>query len=603
MTFLINIANKIIVFLDLKLMKALGIINLDYGLIRYLFKIISAYIVSVDINGYLHIENRDKGETLIHRIVLEYYSKFDEKLRKALQNTDLEVNHKNKLTWDNRLENLEILTKENNLKHKYNKNYEVYISTEYLINIQNKLKNKKEYEKDKRYIQNVNRINNKVLLKESNNLQALYDNLYLSFNSITKCFNKNILKHINSNTLNYINNTLFPYTKNNLFNKYINFNSEYIFQNYNYKNIIERTFIEELIYYFHKYILFNLVHKNLKLLIQNKNKNLTKLLIKWNLLNLNYKSNPNKTFDLPIIHNILLDLYKMLLHGNIHFIIYKNQIIVNVPIKHLFCTRKVTNSFTILYYLEFLTKLPTLNKPNKNYIDSLNKDDRAKYYYFYNTHKLHESSHFILNKFTPELIKLANEKAEILLDADINKTSHYIMQENIGQEIADTLYKNPVCKSNTKRAEITANDINDILRNVFVEIESFGFYTVDEIIEHLKIINIRRLEKGEDFNEIYANCDRFVRSTLSNIPKTKQLLKDLNLKYVSLNKATIENIIKFQEKNNATLESVYDLHYNQKVIILKKLYKGGQAHGKCLHHKRSSKKTTQNRKNNKKLHR
>ena len=71
----------------------------------------------------------------------------------------------------------------------------------------------------------------------------------------------------------------------------------------------------------------------------------------------------------------------------------------------------------------------------------------------------------------------------------------------------------------------------------------YGYLTVAEIFEELYYLNITRKANCEEYNKIHKNCDRFIRSTLSNIPETKTLLKDLNLTYKTLNNKTIESII------------------------------------------------------------
>lgn len=163
MTAIVNIANEIVLLVDMKLIKAIGIIDLDYGLIKYLLKILSEYSISVDRHKYLHIENRLDGATLVHRIILEYYAKYDKKLRQALEDNKLEVNHIDKNVWNNKLENLEIVTKADNLKHRYNKDYEVYLTSSYICEIQEKLKNKSNYRKNKMQIENAAKKNDEML--------------------------------------------------------------------------------------------------------------------------------------------------------------------------------------------------------------------------------------------------------------------------------------------------------------------------------------------------------------------------------------------------------------------------------------------------------
>lgn len=117
MNIILNIQNKFILIYDIKSLQIVNVIDLDYGLIRYLTNILSKYVISKNAYGYLQIENISGDNTYLHRINLEYYSKFNVKLYSIRTNPIYEVNHINKNVWDNRLENLEIVTKKGNLLH------------------------------------------------------------------------------------------------------------------------------------------------------------------------------------------------------------------------------------------------------------------------------------------------------------------------------------------------------------------------------------------------------------------------------------------------------------------------------------------------------
>ena len=119
MSFIINLMGKFIVLFSMKTKRIVALIENDCGLIRYILKILRRYEISED-NGYLKFENR-RGEVYLHRIIMEYYGQFNVKLFTILNNTEMyEINHKNKMKWDNRLENLEFVTKRGNQRHKRN---------------------------------------------------------------------------------------------------------------------------------------------------------------------------------------------------------------------------------------------------------------------------------------------------------------------------------------------------------------------------------------------------------------------------------------------------------------------------------------------------
>ena len=150
----------------------LGLIENDYGLIRYILKIIEEYTFSFNECCYVQIENKKNGQTLLHRIILEYYSQFDDKLFTILNNEHYEVNHKNKKVWDNRLENLEIVTHLGNMLHKEEKEYssEIVMTTEELLKIREERKMTDEYRKDKVYLDRIGKENDDILLNNSSYL-------------------------------------------------------------------------------------------------------------------------------------------------------------------------------------------------------------------------------------------------------------------------------------------------------------------------------------------------------------------------------------------------------------------------------------------------
>ena len=49
--------------------------------------------------------------------------------------------------------------------------------------------------------------------------------------------------------------------------------------------------------------------------------------------------------------------------------------------------------------------------------------------------------------YTDELLKEANNKAKDLLSLNLNKISYFLVRQEFGEEIADSIYKNLKCKS------------------------------------------------------------------------------------------------------------------------------------------------------------
>ena len=80
-----------------------GIIDVDYSLIRYLGQATEINDININNCGYPIIKRKDNRTTTLGRFILEYYSKYDERLKELLENEDYEVNHINRNKLDNRI--------------------------------------------------------------------------------------------------------------------------------------------------------------------------------------------------------------------------------------------------------------------------------------------------------------------------------------------------------------------------------------------------------------------------------------------------------------------------------------------------------------------
>jgi len=222
MNFIIDISEEFVILVNIETIKVLAIVDKDFGLIRYITKITSQYIFDTNKSGYVQVPNRQEGQTLLHRIILEYYSQFDVKLFTVLNNEDYEVNHKNKLVWDNRLENLEIVTHLGNMLHKEGKDYstEIVMTTDELLKVRDERITTKQYKLHELHFDKVSSRND-VILRENKNYLDLFENLYLRFNSITFYSTKNT--HTSTDTIDreYLEHKIFSSSTSNLFYKYI----------------------------------------------------------------------------------------------------------------------------------------------------------------------------------------------------------------------------------------------------------------------------------------------------------------------------------------------------------------------------------------------
>ena len=135
--------------------KNVGIIDTDYSLLRYLGKETTYRTININRSGYPTITREDNTTTTLGRFILEYYSRYDEHLKQILNNADFEINHKNRNKLDNRIENLEIVTHSDNVKHVYGTSYNVAYSTEQLKQLQEQNLQQKQQVIDEKYLKRM----------------------------------------------------------------------------------------------------------------------------------------------------------------------------------------------------------------------------------------------------------------------------------------------------------------------------------------------------------------------------------------------------------------------------------------------------------------
>ena len=348
MNFIIDILEKFVILADIEIRKILAIVDKDFGLIRHITEITREYIFDTNKSGYVQVPNRQKGQTLLHRIILEYYAQFDVKLFTVLNNENYEVNHKNRVVWDNRLENLEIVTHLGNMLHKEGKDYstEIVMSTEELLKIREEGKTTNEYRKDKLYIDRAGRKNNNIL-KSKNGYQDLFKTLYLRFSNGIVCeadITHTLTDTINREELEY---KLFYYKKSHILYKYIE--NETI-NNSSSSNIAKyiNSFISNIVSEYKIFYVTNVLNNNIKLLFEQiKRKNLLKVYNKYKIYN----------SDLEQTHNLLPTLFLDIKRELAQFTIYKNEILLAYKVCNLSGYRKY-DTFRIIYLLGLLKRLP-----------------------------------------------------------------------------------------------------------------------------------------------------------------------------------------------------------------------------------------------------
>ncbi len=552
MNFIINLVGKFIILFDMKDKGAVGLIENDFGLIKYFLKILRRYIVTVDKSGYLKFENK-KGEVCVHRIVMEYYAQFDDKLFTILNNTgEYEINHKNKMKWDNRLENLEFVTKSGNQKHRIGKRYddEIVMSSEEIIEIKNKLMKQKQYQADKKYLEKVSAINKEILSSKNIHWYSdsrLYDNAYIKFSNKTKHILQITSNTININTLLYFNYIIYIYLKNTFYST-----------NYT-KSIIQDININYDIYRCR-----SICKNNIKLLLKYYKKSSTfrKLCNKYKLINHIVKPNKtkkdNKSLNYDdyynikkLNYNILMDLYYNLITGSLLSKFYKNQLFISVSVKDVIYTYKKYNSFKVLYYVELLKRQQVQFNPTS-----------------------HTVSAFLIPEYTDDLFNSTILPLSTkLYEQDLTKITHTIIAKNDGVEKAQNVYRNSNSKTKTEKDFLTIEDIKTVLLSSTIQdkIITYGFITIKDIRKQLQVLNEERKQNGLIFREVKESDDRFITGIVRNVTEIKEILKDLKVEYTILTNKTKEKIKLYQFLQQVEEVTTNGLTFNSRIIVLKKL--------------------------------
>lgn len=554
MNFIINIFGKYMVIVDLNNRTVISIIEYDYGLVKYLNKILSEYTADNQNRGYIHFDNKN-GETYLHRIILEYYSQFNTKLCKLLSNKSYEVNHINKKVWDNRLENLELVTRTGQERHKCGLKYdgEIVMTTEEILNIKNMLLKNKQYQSDKKYLEKVSHAVNQAFKGNIHYIELkIFDNPYVRFNNLKGQLLKSIEKAGGISTYEGV--------------KYINFYIE------------ENTFFEEykthvLIVNYNKYRYKKIIIHNLRLIRKyyKQNRYFKMVCNKYNLLNIEEEIEEESEDDSEeslkvhlgdnlklISRNIIIDLF-INIFESMPLKFYKNQLYMMLSIKDVIITKGKYNSMRVLYLLKLL-----IRKKSKCYrkCSELREETAVSSFFIYKYTDEMFKSHII--PISKKLIKL-----------NLSTITYTIIEKNFSTEIADFVYQSPTRKKISQKSLVTISDIEKIFSSFLLnKIRKYGYITISDIrCELIKINNIRRNNR-KDYIKIRDKDNAFISKMIRNITEIKDCMKGLKIDYKMINKKTRAKIEEYQKKNGIKKVTIKKVGYRQRIIILKKLYRG-----------------------------
>lgn len=509
-----------------------GIIDVDYSLIRYIGQATEINDININNCGYVTIKRKDNTTTTLGRFILEYYSKYDDKLEKILGNKEYEINHLNKDKLDNRIENLEIVTHQDNIRHSNGLDYEIIYTSEELKQLQELNKKKDKQKIDKQYL---------------NRISGLFLKMYKSYIENKECkLNIRILKccylKFNNNKIN-----------SNIKEQEIRESKDITTLNkYKLMTIFCTNFIKEILQKKKQYIYRKIVDNNISLLNRyiERYTTIEEILKKYKIIDKDFKE--ELKFDKSNSRNILLDFYEDIYQFN-WYVIENGNILLTVNIRNFIFVRGKYKAFLILYLLGLLKRQNDISKPNT-----------------ISNCLVHTPSFIHIPFYTDELLKQVNNIAKDLLSLNLNKFSYFLIRQEFGEEIADSIYKNKKSKSNYKYGLRAKEDIIEFIKTD-KDILNFGFMTVEEIFDHIQGLNVQRKIKGEEYNNIYNSFINFIKSLLLYNTDTKKRLDELSFTYISLNSKIIENIKNYQKEQGFNFS--ISLKPKQKVIVMKKLIK------------------------------
>lgn len=510
-----------------------GIIDVDFSLIRYLGQ--ATEIKDIDINncGYVIIKRKDNTTTTLGRFILEYYSKYDNRLKEILENKEYEINHINRDKLDNRIENLEIVTHQDNIKHSKGLNYDIIYKSEDLKLLQEMNKKEKKQEIDKQYL---------------NRISGLFFKLYNSYMENKKC--KLEIKILKCCYLKFNNNK----TKSNIKEQNIRESKKLTtLKQYKLMSNFHTNFIKEILQKKKQYIYKKVVLDN-NITLLNRYierypalKNISK---KSKIIDKDFKE--KLKFDKSNSRNILLDFYEDIYKLN-WYVIENGNILLTVNIRNFINVKGKYKAFLTLYLLGLLKRQNDISKPNT-----------------ISNRLVHTPSFIHIPFYTDELLKQANNIAKDLLSLNLNKFTYFLIRQEFGEEIADSIYKNKKSKSNYKYGLRAKEDILEFIKTD-KDILNFGFMKVEEIFEHIQGLNVQRQIRGEDYNKICNGFINFIKSLLLYNTDTKKRLEELGFIYISLNSKIIQNIQKYQKEQGFNFP--FSLKPKEKAIVMKKLIK------------------------------
>lgn len=506
-----------------------SIINTNYSLIRYLTKLLDVNSIYTNNYGYVCLKRKDGTTSSLQRIIMEFYSEFDEKIKQLL-NENNEVDHINNIKIDNRVDNFQILKHQDNILKIYNNRYQVAGQNEYILEVDNKIKKFKQYKIDEEKLKRQNGIFNRVI--KTGNFKNIFECCYLNLYSISDKPSANYPENIGTviyDSLCYINNN----PTNNCTN--------ILYELYKHKN---------------NYITCKLLNNNLRILNRYRLRYnyLNEIIMKYNILNNKYDYKINNNIDIyDLKYNLNLRKSKQLLYDLYQEIILKDNYTINngTVLKSIDISFEVDKRSKYTYYrIMFILGLLKREKSKDN------------------------KTFFSIPIYTDELLRKANVRAKKLIELNWRKVRFFSVVEEFGEDIAKEVYKERFDFLYGMYNEYSKRAKEDIIKFVInnKKIKEYGFITIGDILSYIVDLNEKRKENSLVYNPIHKNFNVFIKDLLKTNTDTINEMEKLGYKYVSLNKSIIKNIKEYMKYNNLDNENL-NLYSKKRVIVLKQLIK------------------------------
>ena len=503
-------------------------ISTNYSLIKYLLTFLDKGSISENKDGYICLKRLNGKKTSIQKLIMEFYSNYDLKLKSELSYN--EIDHINNIKKDNMTTNFQILPHSENSKKIHSNEYQVTTKNDVIMKIDSNIKYLKQYKIDEEYLKRKSGKFKKVI--ENGIFEKISECSYLDLSSTKYNSNYNDLNSIRDSLNRDIINIINILTEKNtklIYNMYMSKNRYIANKILNHNLVILNRFRSR-----YKYL--DEVIKKYNILKDNNNKINADLYI----YEMNYQMNLYKS------KNVLLDLYQLMISTN-KFTIKDSNILKKIDISFEIARKGRYTCFRILYILGLLNKEKSRDR----------------------------TSFFSIPIYTEELLKEANKIAKKILDLNLKRIRYFIVVEEFGEDVAKEIYKERFSKLNNFYHKYSLRAKEDIINFLKEDKDIYlkGYITIEEIFTQIEFINENRKIKGLEYNPIYKNFSSFIKDLLKYNTDTIKVLKKLGFVYTSVNKSIINNIKKYQKESTISYNSTNELKSRNRIIVLKKLLK------------------------------